>query len=281
MKINEASNTIHQALVCRPGKNFSEGTLSTVGIPNHERALAQHQAYCDALQKCGVDVTVLQGDTFSPDGCFINSMAVVTEYLAVIGNSSNDGLKSAEQKDVAAALAGSRFLKFITSPGRLHCGDVLQLNNHFYISLSEQTNQEGAAQLAFFLAESGYKVTMLAIDQERPVRLGTAVAYLGHNRILIREELARHFSFLEYDQVIVPYKERGAANALLVNGTLVMPAGYSETLKKIRQLDIPVVEVNMSEFEKLNGGLSCLSLRISKAANSSGITLPTKRQVAA
>lgn len=273
---------IQAALTCRPGRNITEGIALTVGIPDYERAVVQHRHYCDALRKCGVNVTVLEGNATSPDKCFVSNTAIVTESLAVVGISSDDIAERAKQKDVASALAGTKILKFITTPGILSARDVLQLDGHFYIGLSPQTNQEGAAQLAFFLNEYGYKVTMVVLPETPAVSLNTAATYLGSNRVLIREEIARHPAFAAYEKTIVPYKERGAANAVVANGTLIMAAGYAETLQAVRLLGLPVIEVNISEFEKLGGGLGCLSLCLPKPAGQrETITVPAKRQAAA
>ena len=282
MRTEETFDRISHAITRRPGKNFAEGICPAVGIPNYERALAQHKAYCDALEKCGVALTVLPADTQFPDACFISDMAIVTEYLAVIGSFADNSPRQGEQKDVASALAATKILKFVTAPGKLDCSDVLQIRDHFYIGLSDHTNQEGASQLAFFLKEYGYKVTMLDLSKEESVqRLNTAATYLGRDRILIRENLARHFSFLEYEKIAVPNKERSGSNAVMVNGTLIMPAGYSETLAAVGDAGIPVIEVNVSEFEKMNGGLGCLSLRLPKPTENRVIELPLRRKSAA
>ncbi|MCK5555864.1 MAG: hypothetical protein KAI76_06475 [Alphaproteobacteria bacterium] len=261
MQTEKTSNRISHAITFRPGKNFSDSSSFSVGIPDHKRALFQHMKYCEALKKNGMKVTILSADSTLSGNCFIGSIAIVTENLAIIGTFSDDNPRQMERKAVASALAGSKILKLITAPGLLDCRDALQINDHFYISLSDRTNQEGAAQLAFFLREYGYKITMLAPEKEFRAPLNTTATYLGKNRLLIREELTLLFPFLGYEKIVVPYKERGAVNALMANDTLILPAGYTETSDKIRQLRISLLEVNISEFEKTNGGINCLSIR--------------------
>jgi dimethylargininase len=266
---------ISSAIACYPGKNFAEGASRGIGIPDYERACAQHLDYCDALRKCGVIVTSL------PGGCFVNNIAVVTEYLAVIGNFSDDDQRQCEKKGLASVLAGARCLKFITAPGRLDCSDVLRVGDHFYIGLTEGTNHEGAAQLGFFLKEYGYPVTITDLTGGNSLHLGAAAADLEKNRLLIREELAPHFEFIGYEKIVVPYEERGAANARMVNGTLLLPAGYAATLRAVKKSGIPFIEVNVSEFEKMGSGLGCLSLCLPKNGNSGVIEMPVKKKVAA
>lgn len=265
---------ITHVVTCQPGRNIAESALPLVGIPDYERACKQHLDYCLALEQCGVRVSVRGANDAFANGFFIQSDAVVTEYLAVIGNFRENSGRQGEQKEIASALAGSKFLKVITSPGYLDCRDVLQLDGQFFIGLSEYTNHEGAAQLAYYLKEYGYQATVIDIAPEDGIRLGSAVTDLGDNRLLIREELARHFAFLGYEKILVPYHERGAANAQMINGTLIMPAGYTETRAEVRLLGIPVIEVNVSEFEKLGGGLKCLALAVPDNVIGGRVSLP-------
>ncbi len=281
MAPEETFDRLSHAVVCRPGDHFSENDTPAVGIPDQKRALLQHQKYREALEKCGVTVVTLSPEPLFPNGFSVSDLAVVAGPLAVIGNFSENNARQGEQKNVAAALAGDRFLKFITAPGQLGCGDVLQAGNHFYISLSGRTNQEGAAQLAFFLKEYGFQVTVLDLTETSALRLGTAAVYLGKNRLLIREELVRHFSFLGYDKITVLYNERGAAGARMVNGTLIMPAGYAETAAKVKALGLPVLEVNISEFEKMGAGIASLSLCLPALEKSNVVSLQHAQKSAA
>jgi len=268
----EVFGRVSHAIVCPPGKNLA--AAAAIGVPDDTRAAAQHQKYVEALKQCGVEVTTIVPDPLFPNACLVGNMAVVTEYLAVIGNFNNHSPRQGEQKSVASALAGDKFLKFITAPGLLDGDDVLRIRNHFYIGLSEYTNQEGAAQLAFFLQEFGYEVTVLEQSPENVVRLNSAAVWLGHNSLLVREELARNFAFLGFDKIIVPHRERGAARALVINGTLLLPAGYAETAAAVREVATSVIELNVSEFEKIGGGLKSLSLCLPKIAKSGSVALP-------
>jgi dimethylargininase len=262
MKTQDRFDSFSHVLTCRPEKTFVEGIAPAIGIPDYNRALLQHGDYCAALEKCGVTVIKVPSDPAFPDSCFINDTAVVTKYVAVIGNFPATHPRQGEQQAVASALIDRKFLKFITGTGYLDAADVLRVENHFYIGLSAQTNEEGAAQLGFFLKDSGYDVTVLDLREQPLLRLNTAACALGSKRLLIREELAAHYAFLEYEKIIVPYQDRGAVNAVMVNGTLIMPAGYRQALATVKELGIPVIEVNISEFEKMNGGLNCLALRV-------------------
>jgi len=263
---------ISGAIVCAPGKNLS--TAAAIGVPDDARAAAQHLKYVDALKHCGVTVTALAPDASLPNACLVGNMAVVTENLAIIGNFTNYSPRQGEQKSIASALAGDKFLKFVTAPGLLDADDVLRIRNHFYIGLSDYTNHEGAAQLAFFLTEFGYQVTVLEQDAENAVHVGTAATWLGHNSLLIREELARNFAFLSFDKIIVPQRERGAANAQMINGTLLLPAGYAETAAAAKGTVAAVIDINVSEFEKMGSGLKNLALCLPNVVKEGRVELP-------
>jgi len=263
---------ISQAIVCPPGKNIS--AAAAIGVPDEARAMLQHQKYVEALKQCGIIVTTLASDATLPNACLVGNVAVITENLAIIGNFSNYSPRQGEQKNVASALAGDKFLKFITAPGLLDADDVLRIRDHFYIGLSDYTNHEGAAQLAFFLTEFGYEVTVLEQEPESAVRPGTAATWLGHNSLLIREELARNFAFLGFDKIVIPHRERGAANAQMVNGTLLLPTGYAETAAAVKSVVDAVIEINVSEFEKIGGGLKNLSLFLPNVARQRRVDLP-------
>jgi len=260
---------IEMALIAAPGESFAGGAI---GIPDFARADIQQQDYAAALERCGVRVVSLPQGSEAGDG-FAASAGVVTEHLAVIGGDGT-GTMPLRQKQIASHLAGTRFLKFIVPPGKLDARDVLRAGDHFYISLSQHTNQEGAAQLAFYLKEFGYNVTMLDVHGRFP--LGAAGTCLGDNRLIIREELALNYAFVEYQKIIVPYRERAAASCTVVNGTVILPASCPETLKAVETAGFRTLQVNVSEFEKMGGGLGCLSLRLQKNGNA-GVALPASK----
>jgi len=273
----ENFDNIVTIITSRPSKNFYAGENSNIGIPDYDRAIYQHEELCCKIRKAGAGVIKLESDEDFPSKCFINNMAVVTEYVAILSNFPKDSIRQGEQEKLASALAGERILNFISFPGYFDADDVLRLKNNFYIRLSDNTNEEGAAQLAFFLKESGFNVEILENIEELSYPIRKAAVYLGNNRILVREDLAKHFAFLEYDKIIVSYEERNAVDSIMVNGTLVMPVGYSDIVEQVRDLGITVVDVNISEFEKLGRGINSMLLSLAKVKrDSTGIRIPKK-----
>lgn len=278
MPQSETFDRFDQAILRRPAKNLAEGAGGGVGVPDFERAQLQHIALCEALKSCGVSLSLLNADKQFPDGSMVGDMAVVTERLAVMSNFAENNPRQGEQQAAASALAGSRFLKFVTAPGLMDAGDVLRLGGRFYIGLTERTNEEGAAQLAFFLKEFGHDSTVVDMREAGMPRLGSAAVYLGRDRIMVREELARHYAFLEYEKIVLEDAEKSAAAALMVNGTLIMPQGFPRLRGELRLMDIPLIEINISEFEKTGANLSRLALRLPATEKGNVVLMESRKQ---
>ena len=254
-----------KAIVRPPGANFAAGlTTMDLGAPDHARALQQHEAYCEALQRCGLTLTRLEPDERHPDATFVEDTAVVTNPFAISTRPGASG-RVGEVESMAPVL--SRFyarLHFhsIQEPGTLDGGDVCQAEDHFFIGISERTNEVGAEQLAAWLA--AYRFTSSFVDirgVKNILHFKSGVAYLGNNRLVVVDALADRNEFQDYDLVRMPRGEQYAANCLLVNGCVLMAAGYPGFEATLQALGYPGIALEMTEFQKMDGGLSCLSLR--------------------
>jgi len=252
-----------QAIVRPPAPNFFEGlTTSALGTPDYRRALHQHDAYCAALERCGLTVTKLEPNERYPDSCFVEDAAILTGRGAVLtrpGAASRVG----EIEGVRGALA--QFfpsLREIGPPGTLDGGDICEVGNHFFIGLSRRTNEEGARQLAAILAALGYTSNVVDIKGvDGILHLKSAVAYPGGNRLVITEAIADRGEFAAYELVKVNRGDEYAANCLRVNHHVLVAAGFSNFEKKLGEFGYQTISLEMSEFQKMDGGLSCLSLR--------------------
>jgi dimethylargininase len=289
-----------RAIVRPPSPNFSEGlTISTVEAPDYERALAQHDAYCAALERCGLTLTKLEPDPDYPDSTFVEDTAILlTPY---VGSRHANHTQSAQGNDVGAKAlrltlvltrpgAPSRTgevesmrkvladffpsLPAIQAPGTLDGGDVCEAGNHFFIGISERTNKAGAQQLAEMLASVGHTASFVDIrglsvpraattgsPAQGILHLKSGIAYLSDNRLVLIESLASRREFRGYDIVRVKAGEEYAANCVRVNDYVLVAAGYPAFERKLRRLGYQAIVLDMTEFQKMDGGLSCLSLR--------------------
>ena len=245
-----------KAIVRRPGRNFSEGiTTSTLGKPDFRKALEQHSAYCDALAGCGLELLVLEADERYPDGCFVEDTAIVTGEVAVITRPGAES-RLGEEAEISNTLSEFRKIETIKLPGTLDGGDVLRVENHFFIGISGRTNREGARQLSGILSKYGYTASEEEVGEG--LHLKSGIAYLGKGYFIS----AAGFSKIAGSSgiIISDQEESYSANCLPVNDFLLIPKGFPKTKKKIVELGYNIIELDMSEFRKMDGGLTCLSL---------------------
>ncbi len=247
------------AILRKPGANFHQGlTTSELGAPDYALMLQQHETYASTLQRLGLQTTILPPLDTYPDAYFVEDTAVVVPEIAVI---SNPGAKArnGEQLAMAPVLEKYRSRRFITAPGTLDGGDVLLFDKKVFIGLSDRTNETGARQLCDFLHPLGYACQLVAV--EAGLHLKSSIAYVGHSTLLLTEELAQKSCFAPFKKLLLDADESYAGNVLLINGHLLIPHGFPKTRKKLQSLGQPIVELDMSEARKMDGGLSCLSLR--------------------
>jgi dimethylargininase len=235
-------------------------TSAQLGKPDYERACEQHDRYVGALERCGVEMTVLGADGRYPDSVFVEDTAVVTDRCAVIANPGAAGRRG-EVHEIEEVFSGLyENVERIVSPGTLDGGDVLQVGDHFYVGLTRRTNREGAEQLAAFLR--GYGFDASCVKLRRFLHLKTGVAYLGGKDLVVAGELVTNGEFDDFDKILVSPEEEYCANCIRVGDHVLLAAGCERTKKKIVERGYDVIELEMSEFRKVDGGLSCLSLRL-------------------
>lgn len=249
------------AIARKPGDNFTQGLTTTGcehGHADHALVLQQHDAYVNTLRACGLDVVVLDALAEFPDAYFVEDTAVVTPDVAIItrpGAPSRQG----EEEAIATVLAPYRKTTRIQSPGTVDGGDVFMVGTRCFIGRSERTNQDGAAQLGQILETFGN--TWVTIPVVAGLHLKSSVNYIGNDTLLLTEDFAGMPEFNEYQKIIVAQTDEYACNTLWINDHLLTPKGFPETRKKLERLGYEIIELDMSEVRKMDGGLSCLSIR--------------------
>lgn len=248
------------AIVRTPCPEMIHGiTSATLGKPDYTKALSQHKEYVEALRSLGLEITILDPDSRYPDSTFVEDVALCTPELAVI---TNPGAASriGEQDEMEGVIDPFYdTIEHILAPGTLEAGDVMMVGRNYYIGISERTNKDGADQLIDILEKHG--LTGEKIEIENMLHLKSGLSYLEDNNLLAQNRLLNHPAFENFRKINVAVYEDYAANSLWVNGTVLVPAGFPDTRSNIEQAGYPTISVDVSEFEKLDGGLSCLSLR--------------------
>ena len=247
------------AITRLPGENFAQGlTTADLGEPNYPLILQQHRTYRQALLSLGLDVVVLPPEPTFPDAYFVEDPAIVTPKIAVITHPGAPS-RMGEETSLAPFLEYYRPLVRIQPPGTVDGGDVLMVGEHFFIGLSDRTNSEGAAQLAGFLAAAGHSSETVPVAAG--LHLKSSVNYIGKNTLLMTNTIAEYQGFDRFEKIILDEGEEYAANTLWVNDSLLMPKGFPKTHAKLSQLGMPIIELEVSEVRKMDGGLTCMSLR--------------------
>jgi dimethylargininase len=251
------------AILRRPGPNFADGlTSADLGRPDYETALRQHAAYGAALEQCGVELVPLEADLRYPDSTFVEDAAVLAGKSAIL---TRPGAASRRGEVDAIRPAIARFYSLfyqIQPPGTLDGGDVCQAGDHFFIGLSERTNPEGGRQLAIFLALEGFTSSFIQVRGiPNLLHLKSGLVCLGDHTLVSTSAFAGLPELKQYRLVQVEPQEAYAANCLRVNDAVLVPAGFPRLQKSLAGLGYDVIPVEMSEFQKMDGGLSCLSLR--------------------
>lgn len=255
-----------KAIVRPPASNFAAGlTTAGLGLPDHERALRQHEAYCAALAQCGLTLIRLAADPAFPDSTFVEDTAVVTQRGAILTRPGAPS-RAGEVESVRGVLADHfPALQTIQAPGTLDGGDVCEAGNHFFIGISERTNEEGAGQLAEMLRSAGYSSSLIDIRElsrkQSVLHLKSGIAYLGDDRLAVIDALADRQEFSEYELVRMAENEAYAANCVRVNDHVLVAASGPMFEAGLRDLGYQTIALEMSEFQKMDGGLSCLSVR--------------------
>jgi len=237
-----------------------------LGAPDLEAALQQHRAYCEALESCGLKLIELPPDDKHPDSTFVEDTVLLTSRGAVLTRPGAESRRGEVESMAAVVHEYFRDVYAIEAPGTLDAGDVCEAGDHFFIGISRRTNEHGARQLASLLESLGYTASLIDIrGLSNILHLKSGLAYLANHfagrRLVVIEALRNEPEFSGYDLICLNSSEEYAANCLSINGKTLIASGFPTIRRELEQLGYPIISLEMSEFQKMDGGLSCLSLR--------------------
>ncbi|MGM0497220.1 MAG: dimethylarginine dimethylaminohydrolase family protein [Bacteroidota bacterium] len=251
---------LKKAIVRRPCENMVKGISNEKQeAPNYSIALEQHDQYIQALEKCGLKITVLEKNNNFPDSVFIEDTAILTKEFATITNPTPKSRKEEIAGVIPTLKQQYNTIEFIATPGTLEGGDIMQVDNTFYIGRSSRSNDNGIRQFKKIITKHGYNA--ITVDMPAILHLKSGVSYLGNNILLIAEKLKDNPAFRSFKKIIAEEPEAHAANSLNINETILIPKECPSTFEKIKNEGYKVIELEITEFMKLDGGLSCMSLR--------------------
>jgi dimethylargininase len=247
------------AIVRRPAENLAEGLSSAaLGSPDFSLMQTQHAAYVDALREAGLGVQMLDAAPLYPDAHFVEDTAVVVPEIAVISR-PGAATRRGEEALMEPALAAWRPLAHIEAPGTLDGGDVLQIGKQVFVGISARTNEAGAYQLEALLSVHGYRCALIRLTHT--LHLKSDLNAVSDECVVVTAALADHEAIAGYERILVHPDETYAANILRVNDHLLLPSGFPRLRASLDMTRARIVELDMSEARKMDGGLTCLSIR--------------------
>ncbi|MFX0078936.1 MAG: dimethylarginine dimethylaminohydrolase family protein [Candidatus Hermodarchaeota archaeon] len=245
-----------RALVREPGNTFTKcislhPMRHTIDI---KRARSQHRTYCETLAELGVDVIHLPREDEFADSCFVEDTAVIVGQKALICRLAKTS-RQGEEKSIEVMLRQYLSTSRVIAPGTVEGGDIIHHQNTLICGITQRTNRPGVLQMEKYL-----EVPVETIENSQIIHLKSYVTYLSRNTFVSIKSMAQHPALKEFDILIVPDEERYAANTLTIGDTVLIPKGYPQTKFLIKKAGFTVVTLDMSEFAKCEGAITCLSL---------------------
>jgi len=221
------------------------------------KAMEQHDRYEACLASLGITVVSLPALPDLPDAVFVEDPALVLDEVAVITRMGAESRRG-ESESLASAVARFRPLRWITEPGTLEGGDVVRIGRIIYVGRSARSNDAGIAQLAQALAPFHYEVR--AVVMRGCLHLKSACTYLGRDTVLANRDWADLAPFAGCRAIDVAAEEPAAADVLAIADTVIIPASFPQTARILEGAGWRVLPVDVSELQKAEAGVTCMSL---------------------
>jgi dimethylargininase len=259
--LSESSYEFTRAITRLPASSSVDGLRAEdIGDPDYRQMLRDHAHYVATLQLAGAEVTELDALEDYPDSVFVEDVALCLPEVAILmrpGAASRAG----EVAQMAPVLRDFyEQLLSIDAPGHIEGGDILVTSREILVGRSARTDAAGIAQLADIVERFGYRLREVATPPG-VLHFKTDCSLLDADTILATRRLDASGCFDGYRVIHTADGEEAAANSIRYNGLVLMPAGFARTRERLLQAGFDVRAINNSECAKLDGGMSCLSLR--------------------
>lgn len=245
------------AFVKPPAETYASALTMEAQPRPIELALArqQHFAYVTKLRELGLSVTELAPDPAFPDSCFVQDVAFVCDGQLIVTRPGAEGRRGETDAMMDALRSISLPMQYILAPATLDGGDVMLTEDKVYVGLSARTNEQAVEQLQGML-----KRKVIGVPLPAGLHLLSSCSYLGDGKALITAECAACPELAGFEQYVLPANENYAANVLVLGKNALMPAGFEIAHSMIEDAGLRPHVLDMREFEKRDGGVTCLSL---------------------
>ena len=259
--MSDSSYRFTHAITRKPSPAVVEGLRAVdVGSPSFEQMLKDHEHYVTTLQEAGATVHELPALDDYPDALFVEDAALCLVKGAILMRPGAPS-RSGEVAHMAATLKSLYSDVREIKNGFIEGGDILITGTEILVGRSERTDAEGVAELRQLVADWGYAVREV-MTPEGVLHFKTDCSLLSPDTILSTKRLAASGCFEDYNVIYTADGEEASANSIRFNDVVVMPAGFTKTAERLREASYEVKTVNNSECSKIDGGMSCLSLRL-------------------
>jgi len=224
-----------------------------------DRARAQHRSYVAALEAAGATVTPVPPDEALPDGCFVEDQAVVHDGVAFVPRVGHPDRRP-EADTIAEALAPHVRVVRMTGPGTLDGGDVLAVGRTLFVGRSFRTDADGVAALRAVFGPLGWRVVEVAVPGDT-LHLKSVCSAIDDRTVVAARGALSAADLPGVERILwVPADEAPAANVLPVGRDVLVASGFPETARVLSGAGYRIVPIDMSEFRKVDGALTCLSV---------------------
>ncbi|MBU1158021.1 MAG: hypothetical protein KKE24_01620 [Candidatus Thermoplasmatota archaeon] len=246
----------NKAIVRAPGSRYSDCLSShplkrTIDLVN---ARNQHARYCAALSELGMEVICLEMDDEHPDSCFVEDVAVVHNGKALMCRTAKES-RQGEEGPVRETLSQYVSIGFAAAPATIEGGDVVHFDDRLICGITQRTNDDGAEQMGEWL-----EIKIDVVRDPKIMHLKSYMSSLGTGRLLVTERYADTTVLGELDLLVVPSEEWYGSNVIAVDDSVIMSKGYPRTEAILKSNGYRVIALDMTEFPKCEGALTCLSI---------------------
>ena len=247
---------LKHAIVRPPGASFRR-CLSSHPLHNQldfNLALKQHKAYSNTLSELGLDLIELPPEVDYPDSCFVEDTVIVHGQKAAITRLAKES-RQGEETSIEQVLKDYKQVRRISAPGTIEGGDVISMPVFLISGLTQRTNNDGINQAASWLG-----VRIDTIRDSTIIHLKSYITYLGSDTFVTTNKYAEHPLLRDFSRIVIPDNEAYAANTLTIDEIVLVSDRHTESAHSIKDAGFDVIPLNLSEFEKCEGALTCLSI---------------------
>jgi len=224
---------------------------------DYDRAVRQHEEYCRMLRASGADVVTLYINRDLPDCAFVEDTAIVLDEVAVLASMGAES-RRAEPAGIELELGKYREIHRVETPATIEGGDVLCVGRKLLVGVSSRTNRAGVNALEAVVRPYGYEIVLVPV--RHCLHLKTACTALPDQSLLVNPAWFDVRDLRGFELVPVPEAEPWAANVALVGNRVCVAADHVESGGVIRKRGFEVHAIDLSEFAKAEGGVTCLSI---------------------